>query len=150
MANPDSHKHITGSCHCGNIRFTVDWPGAGPTIPARACGCSMCTKHGGVWTSNPRGRFRLTIADEAKVNRYRFGTRTADFHVCAVCGVVPIVTCEIDGARYGVVNVNAFDNVDRSELAVSRTDFEGEATDDRLARRKRNWTPEAAGAAETA
>jgi hypothetical protein len=61
------------------------------------------------------------------------------------CGVMPIVTCEIDGARYAVVNVNAFVDVDRSQLVETATDFEGEATADRLARRKRNWTPEAVG-----
>ena len=40
------------------------------------------------------------------------------------------------------MNVNTFDNVDRSELAEAPTDFEGESTADRLARRRRNWTPE--------
>jgi hypothetical protein len=143
MPDPVTYRRINGSCHCGNIRFTFDWPGAGPTIPVRACGCGMCSKHRGVWTSHPHGRFQLQIADEARATRYRFGTKTADFHVCATCGVVPIVTCVLEGMRYAVVNANTFDDVDRSELSVSATDFEGEATDDRLARRKRNWTPEA-------
>jgi hypothetical protein len=143
MSSPDTHRRISGSCHCGNIRFTFEWPGAGPTIPVRACGCGMCSKHGGVWTSHPQGRFALTIAEEARVTCYRFGTKTADFHVCANCGVVPIVTCVLDGRRYAVVNANAFDDVDRSQLSVAPADFEGETTQDRLARRKRNWTPEA-------
>jgi cell division GTPase FtsZ len=56
--------------------------------------------------------------------------------------VVPIVTCQIEGARYAVVNVNTFDDVDRSQLAEAATNFEGETTEDRLARRRRNWTPE--------
>ncbi len=144
MPNPDTTRRIAGSCHCGNIRFTFDRPEAGPTIPVRACGCGMCRKHGGVWTSHPQGRFQLHIADEARVTRYRFGTKTADFHVCANCGVVPIVTCVLDGTRYAVFNANTFDDVDRAELAQSAADFEGEATEDRLARRRRNWTPEAA------
>jgi len=41
--------------------------------------------------------------------------------------------------------VNTFDGVERSELVVAPTDFEGETTENRLARRKRNWTPEMAG-----
>ena len=136
MPDPVTHRRITGSCHCGNIRFTFDRPETGPTIPVRACGCGMCSKHGGVWTSHPQGRFRLHIADATKTNRYRFGTKTADFHVCAACGVVPIVTCMIDGARYAVVNANAFDNVNRAQLAVSPANFDGETTGDRLARRR--------------
>lgn len=135
-------RELHGSCHCGNIRFTLDWPDAGP-IPARACGCGFCTRHGGVWTSNPRGRFRLHVDDAAKAGPYRFGTESADFHVCAVCGVVPVVTCVMEGARFAVVNTNAFDNVDRSQLTVAAANFEGESIENRLARRLRNWTPEA-------
>ena len=44
---------ITGKCHCGNIALELEWEGDPPEIPARACGCSFCVKHGGVWTSNP-------------------------------------------------------------------------------------------------
>jgi hypothetical protein len=148
MNTQAAHRRITGSCHCGNIRFTFDRPGNEPAIPVRACGCDLCSKHRGVWTSHPRGRFSLHVADAGTVSQYRFGTKTADFHVCTVCGVIPIVTCTIDGARYAVVNANTFDNVDRSELTVAPADFEGETTDNRLARRKRNWTPEATHGAE--
>jgi len=144
MPEPITTRRINGSCHCGNIRFTFDWPGAGPTIPVRACGCGLCTKHGGAWTSHPQGRFALQIADESRVTRYRFGTKTADFHICTTCGVVPVATCEIEGARYAVVNVNTFDNVDCKQLVAAPADFEGETTENRLARRKRNWTPEGA------
>jgi len=142
MPDQTSFRQIHGSCHCGNIRFTLDWPGSGHTIPVRACGCGHCRKHRGVWTSHPTGRFRLAIADASQSGQYRFGTKTADFHVCKTCGVVPIVTCVIEGARYAVVNVNTFDNVDRSELAETPSNFEGESTESRVARRRRNWTPE--------
>lgn len=32
---------INGKCHCGNIAFELEWEGASPEIPARACGCSF-------------------------------------------------------------------------------------------------------------
>ena len=145
MQNPVSYRRIKGSCHCGNIIITFDWPGSGLSIPVRRCSCALCTKHGAVWTSHPDGRFQLRIADDARVTRYRFGTRTADFHTCLTCGVIPIVTCLIEGTRYAVVNASTFDNVDRAELVETATDFEGETTENRLARRRRNWTPEAVG-----
>ena len=44
MSDPVSYRRIQGSCHCGNIRVTVDWPDLGPTILVRACGCGLCTK----------------------------------------------------------------------------------------------------------
>jgi hypothetical protein len=143
MDDSISYRRIHGSCHCGNIRVTVDWPDSAAAIPARACGCTLCTKHGAAWTSQPNGRFDLRIANDSRVTRYRFGTRTADFHICLICGVIPIVTCAIDGTRYAVFNINTFDELDRSQLVETATNFEGETTENRLARRRRNWTPEA-------
>lgn len=130
---------ITGSCHCGNIRFLLDWHPDPVEIPARACGCSFCVKHGGVWTSWPSGRLRLTVARAERVSHYGFGTRTADFHVCMDCGVVPVVTSDIEGRLYAVVSVHAFDNVDPASLKRTPASFDGESEGDRLARRKRNW-----------
>ena len=143
MHDPVSYRRIHGSCHCGNIRVAFDWPDSGPAIPVRACGCGLCTKHRAAWTSHPDGRFYLRVADDSRVTRYRFGTKTADFHVCLTCGVIPIVTCMIDGIRYAVFNINTFDDVDRSQSVEAATNFEGETTENRLARRRRNWTPEA-------
>jgi hypothetical protein len=130
---------ITGRCHCGNIAFSLTWESR--EIPARACGCTFCVKHGGVWTSNPRGSLKVTVQDPAVVSKYAFGTKTADFHVCARCGIVPVVTSRIDGRVYAVVSVNAFEGVEASRLRRSPADFDGEGTDSRLERRKRNWIP---------
>ena len=130
---------IRGQCHCGNIAFDLEWDGDPPAIPARACDCTFCVKHGGVWTSNPRSQLAVAIADPAYVSTYAFGTRTALFHVCARCGVVPLVTSTIDDHVYAVVNVNTFQNVDAAWLRRSAASFEGEDTATRLARRRNNW-----------
>ena len=130
---------MRGKCHCGNIAFSLTWEPDPAQIPARACGCSFCTKHGGVWTSNPKGALEVTIQDPSLVSRYAFGTRTADFHICSRCGIVPLVTSTIDGRVYAVVSVNALESIDKKMLNRAAADFEGEATADRLARRKRNW-----------
>ena len=130
---------INGKCHCGNISFALSWEPDPTEIPARACGCSFCSKHGGVWTSNPHGALKVKVLDPARVTRYQFGTRTAEFHICTGCGVVPLVTSRIDDHLYAVVSVNAFEGVEPSLLRRSPANFDGEGTDDRLARRKRNW-----------
>jgi hypothetical protein len=130
---------IKGKCHCGNIAFELGWNGESPEIPARACSCSFCVKHGGIWTSNPDSALRVTIRDPALVSQYTFGTRTATFHVCSRCGAVPLVTSEIENHLYAVVNVNAFENIDRALLHQASASFEGENIKSRLARRKRNW-----------
>jgi hypothetical protein len=131
--------HIDGSCHCGNIRLSIEWPDDSPDIAARACGCSFCTKHGGVWTSDPRAKLVASIGDGEMVSEYTFGTGTATFHVCSRCGAVPFAGCEIDHNLYAVVNVNVFENVDATRIRRSASNFDGEDVGARLARRKRNW-----------
>lgn len=109
---------IRGKCHCGNISFALAWEPDPPEIPARACTCTFCTKHGGVWTSNPAGSLRVSVADLRRVSRYEFGTRTTQFHVCATCGIAPVVTSRIEGRLYAVVSVNAFEaSIPRSSAA---------------------------------
>lgn len=130
---------VRGKCHCGNISFSLTWDPEPTEIPARACGCTFCTKHGGVWTSNPEGALEVTIKDPSLVSRYAFGTKTATFHICSRCGIVPVVTSEIDGRLYAVVSANAFEAIDASRVRRAPADFEREDTGARLARRKRNW-----------
>lgn len=130
---------LHGKCHCGNVSFSLDWDPDPVEIPARACSCSFCRKHGGVWTSLPDGKLEVAIRDPALVSQYEFGTRTAEFAVCARCGIVPVATSRIDGRLYAVVNVNTFEDVDPSLFARESTRFDGEGTESRLERRKRNW-----------
>ncbi len=130
---------INGKCHCGNIAFELEWEGDPPTIPARACGCSFCLKHGGVWTSNPSSTLAVTVDDASLISKYVFGTRTATFHVCSRCGIVPFVTSEIANHLYAVVNVSVLENIDPSWLRHGKASFEGEDLESRLARRQRNW-----------
>jgi hypothetical protein len=130
---------IQGRCHCGNIAFELEWEGDPPTIPARACSCTFCVKHGGVWTSNRNSRLSVTVDSAALVSRYAFGTRTATFHICSRCGAVPVVTSEIANHLYAVVNVNVLEKIDPAWLRPSQASFEGEDVESRLARRQRNW-----------
>jgi hypothetical protein len=130
---------IAGRCHCGNISFSLRWEPDPTEIPVRACTCSFCIKHGGEWTSHPGGLLRIVVKDCARVSKYTFGTKTAEFHTCACCGVVPVVTSRIDGRVYAVVSVNAFEGVDPSLLRLASASFDGENEEARLARRKLNW-----------
>ena len=130
---------IPGTCHCGNIAFALAWDPDPTEIVARACSCSFCVKHGGVWTSCPSGKLKVTVKDAALVSRYAFGSRTAEFHVCTRCGAVPVVTSRIDGHLYAVVSINAFDGVEPALLRRAPASFDGESEELRLARRRRNW-----------
>ena len=129
---------ISGSCHCGNITFDLSWEPISE-IPARACTCSFCTKHGGVWTSCPTGSLKVAVQLDTCSSEYSFGTKTAVFHICSRCGIVPVVTSRIEGRLYAVVSVNAFNGVKPSLLRPASATFEEESEQTRLARRQRNW-----------
>jgi hypothetical protein len=130
---------IHGRCHCGNIAYTLSWEPDPAEIPARACACSFCTRHGAVWTSNPAGTLDVRVGDAAQITRYSFGTKTAEFHICAICGIVPVVTSRIDGRVYAVVNVNTFTDVPATLLRHGSISFDDESEEARLARRTRHW-----------
>lgn len=110
-----------------------------PIIPVRECGCDFCSKHSGAWTSHPAAQLVVFVDKSEALSKYRFATQTADFFVCASCGVVPLVLSEIDGKTYAVVNANSFDDKESLILRRNATDFDGEETSARLQRRKQNW-----------
>jgi hypothetical protein len=55
--------------------------------------------------------------------------------------VAPFVAGEIDGRQFAVVNTRTFKDLAGVTLSSSTSDFDGEATSDRLLRRQRNWIP---------
>jgi hypothetical protein len=130
---------IHGSCHCGNVEFDLQWPVHAETIPARACSCTFCRKHGARWTANASATLSVHINEPTLVTAYAFGTKTADFHVCNRCGVVACCTSLIEGRLYAVVNVNTFDDVNALLLVASDVNFDGEDESARVARRAANW-----------
>lgn len=130
---------IHGSCHCRNISFSLALQPAPTELRASACSCSFCAKHGAVWTSHPSGDLKVHVKEPRLVSKYAFATKTAQFHVCSQCGVVPLVISQIDGRLYAVVSVNALEAVERSLFRHASVSFDGESEEARLARRKRHW-----------
>ena len=133
-------RQLRGSCHCGNISFVFATDKTDSELPKRECQCGFCRRHGRISTSDPDGELRITVGAAEKLNKYRFGHRTADFYVCRDCGAVPVVTSEIDGAAIGLVDVRMIDGFPWSRAGTTSHDREGEEVNDRLARRRLNWT----------
>ncbi|MEM7664612.1 MAG: hypothetical protein AAF250_02030 [Pseudomonadota bacterium] len=103
----------------------------------RMCGCTFCRKHPAMWFADPAGKLELRLSNN--VNRYQFGSKTADFVLCGTCGTVLAATCTIEGADYGILNLNCIDLSRDWPLPSAKSDFDGEGVGDRLARRARNW-----------
>jgi hypothetical protein len=129
-----------GACHCRNIELVLESDHTPGELGVRTDTCSFCQKHHAVYASDPGGDVHLIFRDADLVERYRFGTKTADFLSCKACGV--FVAAYMAEPPLAVVNVNVLD-ARAAFLAneVQVADFEGESVEQRLARRRARWTP---------
>ena len=130
-----------GGCHCGNLRYALETALTLAELPLRACQCSFCRHHGARSTSDPAGRIRFQARDAAQVTRYRFGLRTADFLICARCGVYVGATMQEDGGQWAIVNANTLDGVARLTQDSAPMDYDGEDAARRGSRRRQRWSP---------
>lgn len=128
-----------GECHCGNIRFELHTSLAETALVPRECSCTLCRKHRASWISDPEGEVHVHYRNQNFVSSYRFGHGTADFIVCATCGVLMVAVCEIEGRTRAVLNIRAVREGTFTSPPIT-TNFDGEDVQARLARRARNWT----------
>jgi hypothetical protein len=129
---------VDGACHCGNLSFILETRQARETIAPRACDCGFCMRHGARCWSDPEGRVTIVVREDALLQRYRFGERTADFLVCERCGVYLGAMIEANGAARATVNLRLTTLCDLPATSVS---YGGESREGRIARRLARWTP---------
>jgi hypothetical protein len=135
-----------GACHCRNIELRLESDKTPAELGVRADGCSFCVKHQAVYTADPGGELHLAWREPDLVERYRFGSKTADFLLCKACGV--FMAAVMPDPPVAVVNVNALDacaiflvNSIAPISPIARADLEGESVEQRVARRRARWTP---------
>jgi hypothetical protein len=129
-----------GSCHCGNVRMRFDTEIPPEQIEVRACQCTFCRRHGARAATDPAGHLAIEVADPSVLSRYSFGLGTAEFLVCARCGVFAAAILFGEDAAYATVNVNALD--DRARFGPGTpVDYDADDVPGRVARRKAKWTP---------
>ena len=136
-----TERRLESRCHCGALALSFTTRRAPAELPLRECQCGFCRKHGARTTADPEGFAEIHVADAGALLRYRFGLRTADYLVCACCGVYLAALMEEGEGAWAVLNVNAF--AERAAFAGAATpmvyDREDEAQ--RRARRRKLWTP---------
>jgi hypothetical protein len=131
-------RELRGSCHCGDVDFTLVTNKDVDAFVPRRCSCSMCRRHGASYISDPNARLELRYRDGSQLSLYRFGQRTARWVICSRCGVLTAVLCEIEGRLRAVVRVQAMveHSFPRPEVA---TNFDSESVKVRLQRRAKTW-----------
>jgi hypothetical protein len=92
-------------------------------------------------TSDPCGSLSFLVNDDALLQRYRFGSRSADFLVCRACGVYVGAMIAAAIGRFGIVNLRALRPPLEGLPEPVAMRYDGESPEARSARRARNWTP---------
>jgi hypothetical protein len=128
-------------CHCGALsaHYRTSLPTA--SWPMRACQCAFCTAHGALSTSDPSGSLTFRASEPERLQRYQFGTRSADFLICRVCGVYLGVVMSYESQRWGILNVRTIQALPSDLPAPQPMHYEGESAEARDQRRAARWTP---------
>jgi hypothetical protein len=134
-------QSFEGGCHCGNLNLRFETAIAPSGFTVRACACSFCRRHATRTVADPAGRLQIAVRDQAKLSRYRFGLRTADFLVCRECGVYLGAIYHEAGGAYGLVNTWALAAREAFGQPATPTDHDAETEPARRARRRATWTP---------
>jgi hypothetical protein len=129
-----------GQCHCGGVKATFDTAKEPKDLGARQCQCSFCRMHGAVNTSDAEGEIVFEAA-ESDLIRYRFGHRTADFLICARCGVyVGAAIGEGPDVR-ATLNVAGLAMPEFLAVDALPVEYGSETAEQRVKRRMLLWTP---------
>ena len=128
-------------CDCGNIEIVFETEKSPDELGVRACACSFCTARAARSISDPDGRVSIVVHDPARLSRYRFALKTADFLVCRECGAYVGAVFSDDGGSYAIVNVNYLQPPHGFTQRPTRPDYDAETAAERRARRKARWTP---------
>jgi hypothetical protein len=134
-------QRYEGGCHCGNLFYVFEANAALEDLGLRACMCRFCRAHGARNTSDPNGTMQIDIRSPDRLVRYRFGLRTADFLLCAHCGVYIGALLPDDGAGWFTVNVNTFHEPLALDFPIQPVVYDSEDVGGRVDRRRTKWTP---------
>ena len=127
MTQIDRQQWYEGGCHCGKIRFQVQF-GDSPVI---RCNCSICRKKGFLHLIVPPERFHLLQGEES-LSTYKFNTHTAVHKFCSTCGIHPFYTPRSHPQDIDV-NLNTLDEDFSSSIEIQKFDGKNwEANVDRI------------------
>ena len=129
-----------GSCHCGAVQLDLVLSRPPADLRLRSCQCAFCGQRGARTISDPEGSATVRADGPGALTRYRFGLRTADYLLCAVCGTY-IAAMQLDDPPIAVVNVGGLGVPEFDEREPEPVDYAGETVEARLARRRSYWMP---------
>lgn len=126
---------LIATCHCGSTKIEV----AGPPADAKECNCTYCHRTGAIWGYYAPAE--VTVVSSGHDAVYSASQQGNEHHFCAHCGsnthgsspdwasvynndgtLKPGMTAGMPSSRIFAVNLRMIDDLDMSEIAVTRVD----------------------------
>lgn len=112
-----TNQLLTGSCHCGVVRFEVNTP----VTPAARCNCSLCRRKGALMSPTFAAAELRVLSGEDALTMYQFNTRVARHYFCKHCGIYPFHQTRKDPLLWRV-NLGCVDGLDAYALEAGIND----------------------------
>lgn len=109
---------ITGSCHCGKIKYRLDE--AMPT-EGLVCNCSICRRKGFIHHFTTPDKFTLD-ADRDDIAVYLFNKHAIHHQFCKTCGCAPFAEGESPQGAMVEINLRCVDDIDIDALTITKID----------------------------
>jgi hypothetical protein len=111
-------KTMTGSCHCGNVRYEVTTA----FESLMQCNCSLCSRAGYLMSFVQSDRFKL-LSGEDSLTDYLFNKHRIHHPFCATCGVRSFGWgTGKDGQKMYMINVRCLEGVEHDSLEIKKVD----------------------------
>ena len=110
--------HLTGSCHCRAVSFSVEAP---EHLVVYKCNCSICILKQNHHFIVPQANFALRSGENV-LTEYFFNTRAARHLFCSICGVQAfyVPRSNPDGYAVTIYCIEGFEN-----LSIEWREFDG-------------------------
>ncbi len=119
---------LEGACHCGAVRFRVDWI----ITELTTCDCSLCAMRNAVMAKVPQEALTVT-AGETMLTLYEWNTRRAKHYFCRCCGIYVFHRKRAAPDHFGV-NAFCLVGLDRTSLPIRATEGANMTIEDPSAR----------------
>lgn len=106
----------SGSCHCGSIRFELNWD----IVELTTCDCSLCVKRNALMAKVPENHLLLLQGAE-HLSLYEWNTHRAKHYFCRFCGIYVFHRKRAAPDHFGV-NVFCLDGFDLTTVSVRATE----------------------------
>ncbi|KAA8650182.1 GFA family protein [Aspergillus tanneri] len=115
-------KSYQGSCHCGQVKYSVSLSPPLEQQDVIQCNCSICSRNGYLFVYSKAADLQSEHSDSA-LKEYRFASKNYPHYFCTTCGTSLYAKGSApDGGELVAVNVRTINDVDIKALKFKEID----------------------------